>query len=146
MTRYILRIHHAFGSKNPKDLELSLKESDHLSNTVYHANLVIYVATTLGIDALVFNKPQIIVNFDGYENKPYTLSVKRFHNEDHMKKMIACGGVKLVKNREELINQVNNYLEHPALDQEGRDKMFTQQLWKLDGNSPQRIARAVSSD
>lgn len=135
----------AFGSKNPKDSELSLKESDHLSNTVYHADLVMYVATTLGIDALVFNKPQIIINFDGYEKKPYTLSVKRFHNEDHMKKMINCGGVKLVKNKEELVHQINAYLENPTLDQEGRDKMFAQQLWKLDGNSPKRIAEAIFS-
>jgi CDP-glycerol glycerophosphotransferase (TagB/SpsB family) len=110
---------------------------------LYNSDLVIYVATTLGIDALVFNKPQIIIDFDGFENKKYTDSVKRYHDEDHMKKMLALGGVRVVKDQEELISAINDYLEDPSIDNDGRQKMTRQQLYISDGKSGKRVGEFI---
>lgn len=130
-------------NQNPKETEITRQDSIHLADTVYYADLVIYVATTLGLDALVYNKPQIIINFDGWEEKDYYHSVRRYHDEDHMAEMITCGGVRVVSSVKEMIQSINDYLNDPTLDQTGRDKMVIQQLYKLDGRSGKRIGEFI---
>jgi len=132
-----------FNQNNPKETELTSLDSKHLADTLYHSSLLIYTATTLGLDALVFNKPQIIIDFDGYEKKDYWHSVSRYHDEEHMKKMIACGGVRVVSSESELVGTVREYLSDPNLDQMGRNKMLRQQLFKLDGQSGKRIVNFI---
>jgi hypothetical protein len=110
---------------------------------LYHSDVVIYTATTLGIDSSVFDKPQIIINFDGYKNKPYEQSVKRYYNEDHMKKMIACGGVSMAGSPQELVAEINRYLEDSTYRAEGREKMRKQQIYFMDGKSNERLAQKV---
>jgi len=132
-----------FEQESIKDTELSPEDIQHLADSIYYSELVIYVASSIGIDTLVFNKPQIIIDFDGWENKPYIDSVRKYHNEDHMKKLINTGGVRVVKNPEELIFWINKYLENPKIDEVGRKRMMRQQLWKLDGKSGERIAQFI---
>ena len=131
---------HVLDKQNLKETELDPDETRHLADLLFHSDLVIYVATSLGLDASVFDKPQIIIDFDGWENKPYIKSVKRYHNEDHMKKLIATGGVRVAKSRNELIEWINHYLENPRTDQEGRKKLAQAQLYNLDGKSGERVA------
>ena len=135
-----------FNKNNPKETELTNRDLGHLADTVYHADLVIWVATTLGIDALVFDKPQIVVNFDGYENKPYIESVKRYHKEGHMKKMLDLGGMTMVSNKEDLILWISKYLNDPKINSEKRKAVTKQQLWKLDGKSGERIANYILNE
>jgi len=130
-------------NKNPKETEITKQDSVHLADTVYYADVVIYVATTLGLDALVFNKPEIIIDFDGRETIDYYHSVRRYHDEDHMKIMISCGGVRVAISSDDLIGLINDYLNDPTLDQTGRDKMVSQQLYKLDGQSGKRIGEFI---
>lgn len=128
---------------NPKKTEITKDDSQHLADSVYYADVVVYIATTLGLDSLVFDKPQIIIDFDGWERRDYWHSVKRYHDEDHMKKMIACGGVRIASSPKELIKYINDYLNNPSLDQEGRDRAKIQQLYKLDGKSGERIGNFI---
>lgn len=131
-----------FGN-NPKETELTKNDTSHLADTLCYSDVVIYTATTLGIDSLCFDKPQIIINFDGYKNKPYEQSVKRYYNEDHMKKMIACGGVSMANSLEELISEINKYLENPKYRFEGREKMRKQQIYFMDGKSNERVTAEI---
>lgn len=131
-------------SQNIKEAELTMADTRHLRDLIFHSDVIIYVATTLGIDSLPFDKPQIIINFDGYEEKSYNESVRRYHDEDHMKKMIKLHGVNLVSSPEELIRAINMYLDDPSVDRDGRRLMVTQQLYKLDGKSGERIGAYVS--
>lgn len=128
---------------NRKEAELPLDEKQHLTDCLFHSDIVIYIATTLGNDSLIFDKPQIVVNFDGYENKKYELSVKRYHNEDHMKNMLDCGGVAIAKDKDDLIKKVNQYLANPKLDREGRLKALNQQVVFTDGRSGIRVAQSI---
>ncbi|HBM45779.1 MAG: hypothetical protein UT05_C0002G0063 [Parcubacteria group bacterium GW2011_GWF2_38_76] len=129
-----------------KDVEFRPDDVEHLAKSLYFSEIIIWVATTLGLDAAVFNKPQIVVNFDGWEKREYINSVRRYHNENHMRKMIDCGGVKEVLDRESLIEAINKYLNNPSLDQTGRDAMVKQQLYKIDGRSGERIANFILSE
>lgn len=136
----------SFDGSNPKEAELTNDASKHLSDTLYNADLVIWVATTLGIDAVVYDKPQIAINFDGFEKKDYYHSVKKYHDEDHMKKMLDLGGVTAVNNPEELIFWINKYLEDSSINRDKRKLMIDQQLWKLDGKSGERIGNFILNE
>ncbi|OGD68221.1 hypothetical protein A2996_02150 [Candidatus Campbellbacteria bacterium RIFCSPLOWO2_01_FULL_34_15] len=136
----------SFGNDNLKEKELTKEEGKHLADTLYNADLIIWVATTLGIDAVVFDKPQIVINFDGFEKREYYHSVKKYHDEDHMKKMLDLGGATVVNNPEELIFWINQYLSNPSLNRDKRKLMAEQQLWKLDGKSGERIGNFLSEE
>ena len=128
---------------NRKEAELPLSEKRHLADVLYYADVVIYIATTLGNDSLIFDKPQIVVDFDGYESHPYTSSVRRYHNEDHMRDMLACGGTAIAASAEELINIINTYLSHPERDVDGRRRALQQEVVFTDGHSGERVGAAV---
>jgi CDP-Glycerol:Poly(glycerophosphate) glycerophosphotransferase len=132
----------SFG-QNGKEVELTKGDSNHLADSLYHSDMVVYVATTLGNDSLLFDKPQIIIDFDGWEKREYTHSVRRYHDEDHMKKMLACGGVSIVKNKKELADAINLYLKNPQHMQEGRRRALLQQVYYTDGKSGERITQCL---
>ncbi len=135
-----------FDTNNPKDSELTEKDNDKLADTLYHAQVVLWVATTLGMDAIVFDKPQIVINFDGYKNKPYPQSVRKYHNEDHMKKMLELGGITTVNGENDLIEAINSYVGNPEWNSEGRERVRKQQFYKLDGKAGKRIGDFLVSE
>lgn len=125
---------------NRKETELQPNEAKHLADTMYHSDLTIWLATTLGIDAAVFGKPQIAIAFDGYEKRPYIWSVRRFYDEEHMKKMIDLGGVHMASSPDDFVEAIERYLTNPSLDAEQRKKIIEQQLVFTDGRSGERLA------
>jgi CDP-glycerol glycerophosphotransferase (TagB/SpsB family) len=134
-----------FNVNNPKETELTLKDNEHLADELFYSDVIVWVATTLPLDAAIFDKPLIAVNFDGYEEKSYYESVRRYHDEDHMKKMLDCNGVKVADSKEDLIEIINMYLMDPSLDKEGRDAIIRQQFYGLDGKAGRRIGEYLLS-
>jgi len=126
-----------------KNIELRPQDSDHLRNSIYYSDIVMYVATSLGLDSSVFNKPQILVSFDGFEQKPYIRSVRRYNQEDCLYNLVKCGGTRVVKSKEEWVTAIKEYLKNPALDQAGRDETVKEHLYKIDGKAGKRIAAAI---
>lgn len=123
-----------------KSANLNPEENNHLRNSIYYSDVVMYVATSLGLDSSIFNKPQILISFDGWESKPYIRSVRRYNVEDCLANLAKCGGTRVVGNKEELIKAINDYLKNPTLDQEGRNKAIEDHLYKIDGKAGERIA------
>lgn len=128
-----------------KDIEISPEDSINLADMLYYSDVLIWMASSIGLDALVFDKPEIVINFDGLENRPYWSSVRRFHDEDHMAPFLKTGGVKIAKSLDDMISAVTDYLANPKLDAQGREKARAQQLWQLDGKSGERIANFILS-
>lgn len=129
----------SFGS-NAKASELDSRAVDHLINSLYYSDLVITVNTSLVLDGIIFDKPQIMVAFDGYEKRPYLKSVRRYHDENNMKRLVGTGAARVVDNPDELILWIGRYLENPALDAERRIKARKEILMNPDGKSGERIA------
>lgn len=128
---------------NAKNAELDPDEQRFLADLLFHADLVLWIATTLGLDAAVYDKPQIAISFDGTERKVYARSVARYHDEDHMRKLIATGGVRVARSAEELVAALKAYLDDPSLDREGRRRIVEEQLYRLDGRSAERAAEEL---
>lgn len=128
---------------NGKNNELAPDEQRFLADLLYHADVVAWVATSLGLDAAVFDKPQVMIDFDGYEKKPYTESVARYRDEDHMLKLVATGGARRAKTPDELVAALAAYLADPTLDREGRRRIVDEQLYRIDGASGRRVAAEI---
>jgi hypothetical protein len=128
---------------NGKNNELAPDEQRFLADLLYHADVVAWVATSLGLDAAVFDKPQVMIDFDGYERKPYEKSVARYRDEDHMLKLVAAGGARRAKTPDDLVEAIKAYLADPTLDREGRARLVAEQLYRVDGKSGERVAREV---
>ncbi len=136
---FIVESHSATSQTQSKGAEFTPQDKLHLVDSIYYADIVIWAATTLGIDSLTLDKPQIMINFDGLGERNYWDSVRRFHDEEHMKKFLATGAVLVANNRAELVSQINRYLENPKLLAAERKAAVAQQLWKNDGKAGERI-------
>lgn len=135
---------HVFGAVG-KSTELEPEEHRFLGDLLFHSAVVAWVATSLGLDAAVFDKPEIMIDFDGYEKKEYFKSVARYRDEDHMLKLVATGGARRVKEPEEFVAAVKAYLDDPSLDRDGRKRIVEEQLYRIDGKSGERVVREVLS-
>jgi hypothetical protein len=133
-----------FEGLSDKRNELDKKSLDHLLDTLAHVDLVINVVSSIVIDAAVLDKPVITIGFEGWEKKvPFGSSVKRYHMDENMDKLLKIGGTPIVRNSEELIKQINIYLKHPEFDRVGRKKIVEKQCWRLDGKAKVRIAESI---
>ncbi len=118
-------------------------QDSHLADLLYHSDVVVAFASTLAIDAVVFNKPVIFIGFDGDPGRPYWKSLRRFYDYDHQCSILSTRGVRLAKTPEDLIVYLERYLENPDLDGEGRKKIIEERCWKLDGQSGKRLANVI---
>ncbi|MDP3764359.1 MAG: hypothetical protein Q8Q95_01930 [bacterium] len=115
----------------------------YLADLLYHSDVVVAFASTLAIDATVFNKPVIFVGFDGEAKRPYWKSLRRFYDYDHQRSILSTQGVKLAKTPAGLIVYLERYLANPNLDLAGRKKIIEERCWKLDGQSGKRLADVI---
>lgn len=115
----------------------------HLADLLYHSDVVVAFASTLAIDAVVFDKPVVFIGFDGTPGRPYWQSLRRFYDYDHQKSILETGGVRLARTMEELVRLVKVYLDNPRLDEGGRKRIVEERCWKLDGRSSERLADAI---
>ncbi len=124
------------------------KDTDVFINLMYHADIIINIASTLSIDAAVFDTPAICINFDDVEKKlSYYESVHRLYDHfDHYERLVATGGVRTPDSLEQLIEDINAYLNNPQMDAEGRKKMIETFVEPFDGRASERLANAIVND
>lgn len=132
-----------FGGPGRAFREITHGDMEHLADTIFWSDVTINICSTLTIDAAAFDKPVVNVAFDGWAKKPYLESTRRFYDHDHYRPILASGGVRLVKNPDELVFAIRQYLEDPARDRDGRARIVREQCWKLDGKAGERIANLL---
>lgn len=137
------RVVHAVNRDHEKG-EMGEKEMAHLVNSLRHADVVITTASSMAIDAVAFDRPVICVAFDGISKEPYWNSVLRYYKDfTHYKLITATGGFRVAYGKNEFVRYINEYLQNPSLDADGRKKIFDDFIWKLDGRLAERTAHAV---
>lgn len=128
-----------------KQAEFEFDKSDvvHLANTLYHCDLLIHTASTLGIEAAIYNKPSITLAYDGHATLPAALSTARYYAYTHMRRVIDTGGMRVARNFEELLNSTREYLTNPQLDREARETIVRENAFMIDGKAGDRTAQAL---
>lgn len=114
----------------------------HLANCIYASDIVITWASTMILDAAVFDKPILLVGFDASPH-PYQYSIARYYDYEHHQFILKSDGVRLVKSPEELRDWVVRYLANPRLDAEGRAKIVKEYCGVMDGKAGKRLGEIL---
>lgn len=133
-----------------KNSNKGIDDNAYLINSIFHSEVLITGASTMAIDGAVLDKPIVCVAFNGTtkeQDVDYYESVKRFYDlYTHFEDLMSMQGVKIAYNKEELVKQVNQYLENPSLDKEGRRRIRDRFAYKIDGLSGKRIADELNKE
>ncbi len=113
-------------------------------NTFRHAAVVINLSSTVAIDAAIFDRPIVNLDYDPEPGRPNQGLVKDVNHEWTPFKPIAeSGGVWLVNDPDELVAAVKTYLAHPELHRAERRWIAEYVCGYLDGRCGRRMAEAV---
>ncbi|MEK7090420.1 MAG: CDP-glycerol glycerophosphotransferase family protein [Patescibacteria group bacterium] len=132
-----------FSKNKGNDWDMTGEELRHLSDSLYYMSVMVCYASSISIDAAVFDKPVININFDVGEDTPGKPSPRRHYVKRHYAQALVTGGIRLVANEDELVKWVNVYLNNPSLDREKRQILVSRQCAYLDGKSGERIGRFI---
>ena len=119
------------------------EDMDHLSNLLAGCSLCINSGSTVSIDALMLDKPVILTSFDGSDQLSYWKSARRLIDYTHLKKLVSLGGVQVARSYTDFQNKIQAYLSDPLLHMDERKATLTQQCFKNDGRSTERVVEAV---
>ncbi len=135
-----------FSKKRGVNWDMNFQDINHLHDTIFHLDVLVCYTSSMSIDVAVLGKPVINIDFEVKEKKITSKTPTFYYQTTHYSNAIRTGGISRVKNKKELINQINNYLENPKLKKEGRKKLVKEQCWKVDGKAGQRIADFLISN
>ncbi len=117
----------------------SVESLMHFINILYYSDVVISTYSTITVEASIFDKYLININFDGYHERPDFQSVKRLVNFSHFEHVSKAGGVRTVDTAKELLDHINTGVVSPGSNSDNREKLRQSMCWKLDGNSSRRV-------
>jgi hypothetical protein len=125
----------------------AFSDTDRFINILHHSSVIINVASTLSIDAAVFDKPAVCIDYDGEaNNQPYWNSVHVLYKHwDHYQRLMSTGGAEQATSAEELIKMVNEAIENPQKGAAGRKKIIETFVDTFDGKSGKRLADLLTS-
>lgn len=115
----------------------------HLGDTMSHADVVVNVASTITIEACIFDTPVVNISFDGPEDEPYVRSARRYYQFTHYVNITNRNAVRVAGSPAAMVEAVARYLADPALDAEGRRQVVADQCQFTDGRSASRVIAAV---
>lgn len=113
-------------------------------NTFRHADVVVNLSSTVTVDAAIFDRPVVNLDFDpGPHRTDQKLVQEINHVWTHFKPVAESRGVWLVGSFDEMVNAVRTYLAHPDLHRAQRRWIARYVCEHLDGRCGERMAEAV---
>ena len=115
----------------------------HLGDTMCYADVVVNVASTIAIEACIFDTPVVNICFDGPGETPYVKSARRYYSFTHYVNITDRGAVRVAQSPDEMVAMVARYLADPSLDAPGRRQVVLDQCQFTDGRSAERVIDCV---
>jgi hypothetical protein len=116
----------------------------HIAQLLDASAVTINVASSISIDAAIFDSPIVNLRFDAEPGRPYLKSVRRQYDTDHYKQVLATGAVRLADSPEQLIDEVNRYLTDPSHERTERAGLIRTLCYRADGQAGARVAEAIA--
>jgi len=114
-------------------------------NTFRHADVVVNLSSTVTVDAALFDKPVVNLDFDPQPGKGQQDLIKDInHKWNHFKPIAESGGVWLVNDFNEMETAILTYIHSPTLHTENRKWIVDHVCGFSDGNCGERMATAIS--
>ncbi|WP_264535034.1 CDP-glycerol glycerophosphotransferase family protein [Flavobacterium sp. N1736] len=114
-----------------------------LRSLLENADLSINMCSTMSLDFMLFDKPVINTVFGNKENGLY--NDQRFLNYNHYKKVIDGNAVTIAKDKQELIDQINQTFNNPDERKADRKAMIDLQIGQDLTGTSKRIATILSN-
>lgn len=114
-----------------------------LRTLLENSDLNINMCSTMSLDFMLFDKPVINTVFGNCENGLY--NDQRFLNYNHYKKVIDGNAVDIVKNKKELIEQMNKNLTNSLEKTTNRASMVNLQIGKSLKGTSKRIVKTLTN-
>jgi hypothetical protein len=115
----------------------------HLGDTLCYSDVVVNVASTIAIEACIFDTPVVNICFDDRDDTPYVRSARRYYSFTHYVNITNRQAVRVAQSPDEMIQWVNRYLDGRSLDAEGRRRVVMDQCQFTDGKASERAAACV---
>ena len=117
-----------------------------LANLTRYADMNINVASTMTLDFGIRDKPVVNIAFDVKNPPPFGIPLaEMYYPWEHYKPVVDGRACRMARSADELVEQVNAYLDNPALDREGRRWLVEYQVGAPIGQSSQRIAKVLDA-
>lgn len=117
--------------------ELSDEDDRRLMHELHHSDLVISGPSSIALDAALFGKPVIAVDFYTSERPYWERAIG--YDYVHFGYVRERGGVRIARSADELRDWIGRYLADPALDAAGRQRVRDDLCGPADGKSVERI-------
>jgi hypothetical protein len=127
-------------------IDVTAENQKHLGDTLCHADVVVNVASTISIEACIFDTPVVNICFDGPAESPYVKSARRYYSFTHYVNITARGAVKVATSPAAMVEGVAAYLANPGLDAAGRKQVVFDQCQFTDGRSAERVVSLVLAE
>ena len=123
----------------------NVTETIMFTNTIYHADVIISLCSTLVLDVLCFDKPIINTAYKSfYDAHGHDVS-HLLYSPTVYAPVLAEKAVDLVKSETELITSLNHYLRTPDYKHDNRLRARDRMCYQIDGQASQRIVDALMS-
>lgn len=124
-------------------IDVMPENQKHLGDTLFHADAVVNVASTISIEACIFDTPVVNICFDGPGESAYVKSARRYYSFTHYVNITSRDAVRVATSPEEMVAAVARYLAEPELDAAGRRQVVLDQCQFTDGQSAERVTALV---
>lgn len=118
----------------------SMDEIRHLTNLVYHSDVLVTTASTLTLDAAAGGTPIVNLAYGGlYDSKTGQDITAMLYEADHARWVLSTGAVSLVHSEAELLSAIRCYFNDPNFKEDERQKLLKKLCFKVDGKSSERV-------
>jgi len=125
------------------DVDITSENQQHLADTLRLSDVVVTVASTIAIEASIFDTPVVDVSFDGETPVEFEKSARRYYRFTHYANITRQGAAPIAETPEALVDQVSRYLRDRSLDRDGRRRVVLDQCQFTDGKSSERLVQFV---
>jgi hypothetical protein len=116
-------------------------------STFRWSDVVVNLSSTVTVDASLFDRPVVNLDFDPEPGAPQQQLVKDVnHLWAHFKPIAESGGVWLAQTMDDVVVGVETYLRRPELHREGRKAIVRHVCGESDGRAGERFGRAVLTE
>jgi hypothetical protein len=127
-------------------VDITAESQQHLADTMRYSDVVVNVASTIAIEAAIFDTPVVNIAFDGETPSPWEKSARRYYRFTHYVNITRHGAVRVAEQPDALVEEIGKYLDDPSRDREGRRRVVLEQCQFLDGRSAERVASFVADE
>ncbi len=126
------------GNKNLVDANITDEDITKLCSTLAYTDIHINLCSTMTIDGSAFSKPQIGPAYDDVSPQ-FAHLLKNMYWQEHFRPVINVNGISLAYSKKQLIEYVNEALEHPEQMTTAALRVVEEVISYSDGECSKRV-------